>query len=144
MDLKKSVKAFAFAGLAAAVTVTSFTASAGPRVKWKMQSAFGSTLVHLGPGGLRFVDNIKRMSEGKFQIKFFEPGALVPPWNVLMRSPRGPSSHAGPRLVITPARSRRYSFSPPYLSVLNSVSSWRGRCMAAVTTSAMRSMPNTI
>jgi TRAP-type mannitol/chloroaromatic compound transport system substrate-binding protein len=78
MNLKKSVKALALAGLAAAVTVTSFTASAGPRVKWKMQSAFGSTLAHIGPAGLLFAKHVERMSEGKFQIKFFEPGALVP------------------------------------------------------------------
>jgi len=78
MNFKNSVKAAAVAGLAAAVTLTSFTASAGPRVKWKMQSAFGSTLVHLGPAGLKFAEQIKVMSEDKFQIKFFEPGALVP------------------------------------------------------------------
>jgi TRAP-type mannitol/chloroaromatic compound transport system substrate-binding protein len=60
------------------VSVASMTASAGPRVKWKMQSAFGSTLVHLGPGGLRFADRLKTMSEGKLKVKFFEPGALVP------------------------------------------------------------------
>jgi len=78
MQMKKSVKAFAVAGLAAAVAMTSLTASAGPRVKWKMQSAFSSTLIHLGPGGLRFAKNIKEMSDGRFQIKFFEPGALVP------------------------------------------------------------------
>ena len=78
MNFKKSVKALSVVGLAAAVSLASMTASAGPRVKWKMQSAFGSTLVHLGPGGLLFAENIKRMSENKFQIKFFEPGALVP------------------------------------------------------------------
>ena len=78
MNLRKTVKGLSVVGLAAAVSIASMTASAGPRVKWKMQSAFGSTLVHLGPGGLRFAERIKTMSEGKFQVKFFEPGALVP------------------------------------------------------------------
>ena len=53
-------------------------AEAQKRVKWKMQSAFGSTLTHLGPSGVRFAEDIKRMSGGKFVIKFFEPNALVP------------------------------------------------------------------
>jgi len=48
------------------------------RVKWKMQSAFGSSLPHLGTSGVRFAQNVKRLSGGKFEIKFFEPGALVP------------------------------------------------------------------
>ena len=48
------------------------------RVQWKMPSAFGSQLPHLGPSGLRFTKDIERMSGGKFEIKFFEPGAIVP------------------------------------------------------------------
>jgi TRAP-type mannitol/chloroaromatic compound transport system substrate-binding protein len=53
-------------------------ASAQKRVKWKMQSAFGSNLPHLGPSAARFIDDVSTMSDGKFQIKFHEPGALVP------------------------------------------------------------------
>ena len=48
------------------------------KVRWKMQSAFGSKLPHLGTSGVRFSDNIKVMSGGDLIIKFFEPGALVP------------------------------------------------------------------
>jgi TRAP-type mannitol/chloroaromatic compound transport system substrate-binding protein len=76
MKSKKLIQASLFA-LAGVVALTSFTASAGPRVKRKMRSAFGSMLVHLGPGGIKFALNVKRMSEGNFNIKFFEPGALV-------------------------------------------------------------------
>jgi TRAP-type mannitol/chloroaromatic compound transport system substrate-binding protein len=53
-------------------------ASAQKRVKWKMQSAWGSQLAHLGWSGVRFSKDIEAMSEGKFEVKFFEPGALVP------------------------------------------------------------------
>jgi TRAP-type mannitol/chloroaromatic compound transport system substrate-binding protein len=53
-------------------------ADAQKKVKWKMQSAFGGKLAHLGPSGIRFVDRVDTMSKGKFKIKFFEPGALVP------------------------------------------------------------------
>ena len=60
-------------------TLMATTASAQDKVRWKMQSAFASTLTHLGPSGVRFSKNVDRMSGGKFEVKFFEPGALIPP-----------------------------------------------------------------
>ena len=53
-------------------------AGAAERVKWKMQSAWAQTVPLAGESGVRFVENVDKMSEGKFQIRFFEPGALVP------------------------------------------------------------------
>jgi TRAP-type mannitol/chloroaromatic compound transport system substrate-binding protein len=50
------------------------------RVRWKMQSAFGSQLPHIGTSGIRFTKTIETLSDGRFEIKFFEPGALVPPF----------------------------------------------------------------
>ena len=76
---RKHARLIAVAGLAGSVAaVAALDASAQDRVRWKMQSAFGSTLVHLGPSGIRFADRINEMSGGNFEIKFFEPGALVP------------------------------------------------------------------
>jgi TRAP-type mannitol/chloroaromatic compound transport system substrate-binding protein len=54
-------------------------AAAQDKVRWKMQSAFASSLTHLGPSGVRFSKDIERMSGGKFDVKFYEPGALIPP-----------------------------------------------------------------
>ena len=54
-------------------------ASAQEKTRWKMQSAFGSSLTHLGTSGVRFSKDIERMSGGKFEVKFYEPGALIPP-----------------------------------------------------------------
>ena len=64
---------------AAALVIGAMPASAQDKVRWKMQSAFGSQLPHLGPSGVRFSKDIDRMSGGKFEIKFYEPGALIPP-----------------------------------------------------------------
>lgn len=69
-----SALSLSIAGLIAIST----DAGAQERVKWKMPSAFGSQLPHLGPSALRFSKDIERMSGGKFEIKFFEPGAIVP------------------------------------------------------------------
>jgi TRAP-type mannitol/chloroaromatic compound transport system substrate-binding protein len=53
-------------------------AEAQKKVRWKMQSAFGSKLPHLGTSATRFVDNVKVASGGTLELQFFEPGALVP------------------------------------------------------------------
>ncbi|MBI2204813.1 MAG: TRAP transporter substrate-binding protein [Candidatus Rokubacteria bacterium] len=53
-------------------------AEAQRAVRWKMASAFGSKLPHLGTSALRFTDNVKVASGGSLELKFFEPGALVP------------------------------------------------------------------
>jgi TRAP-type mannitol/chloroaromatic compound transport system substrate-binding protein len=50
----------------------------GQRVRWKMASAFGSKLPHLGTSAVRFSENLKVASGGNVELKFFEPGALVP------------------------------------------------------------------
>jgi TRAP-type mannitol/chloroaromatic compound transport system substrate-binding protein len=61
-------------------TALSLTAaSAQEKIRWKMQSAWASSLPHLGASGVRFSRDIERMSGGKFEVKFFEPGALIPP-----------------------------------------------------------------
>ena len=67
----------AFAAIAVTVAALSTTAQAD-RVRWKMHSAWGSQVPHLGTNAVRFADNIGRMSGGDFKVKFFEPGALIP------------------------------------------------------------------
>jgi TRAP-type mannitol/chloroaromatic compound transport system substrate-binding protein len=79
MKLNNYVKTLSAVGIAAAMSVAAIsTVQAQGRVKWKMQSAFGSQLPHLGTSGVRFSKDVERLSAGKFQVKFFEPGALVP------------------------------------------------------------------
>lgn len=52
--------------------------AAQDRVKWKMHSAWSSNVPHLGTSAVRLAENINRMTAGAFDVKFFEPGALVP------------------------------------------------------------------
>jgi TRAP-type mannitol/chloroaromatic compound transport system substrate-binding protein len=77
MTAKIPLKAFA-AGIALALVASSGSALAQKRVNWKMQSAFGSTLPHLGTSGVRFSKDMAEATDGRFNIKFYEPGALVP------------------------------------------------------------------
>jgi TRAP-type mannitol/chloroaromatic compound transport system substrate-binding protein len=76
MFVTRALKVAAIAGVACAIALSA--SAAEKRVKWKMQSAFGSKLPLAGDSGPRFENNVKRLSQGSLQIKFFEPGALVP------------------------------------------------------------------
>jgi TRAP-type mannitol/chloroaromatic compound transport system substrate-binding protein len=72
-------KLLAAAGIALVGTLALATdADAQDRVRWKMQSAFSGNLSHLGTSGLRLEEMVGRLSGGNFELKFYEPGALVP------------------------------------------------------------------
>ena len=47
-------------------------------VRWKMASTFAGSLTQLGSLGIRVQDQVEAVSGGAVQIKFFDPGALVP------------------------------------------------------------------
>ena len=63
---------------AALLVTTVATADAQERVRWKMHSSFAATLPILGSGGKRITERLDAVSGGSFQLRFFEPGALVP------------------------------------------------------------------
>ncbi len=67
----------AFVGLAATGDAT-----AEERVRWKMASTFPGSLTQLGTGGKFVEKQINEVSGGSFRIKFFEPKALVPPFEI--------------------------------------------------------------
>jgi len=48
------------------------------KVRLNMAGAFPSSMAVLGPGQLYFADKVKKLSAGSIDIRFFEPGALVP------------------------------------------------------------------
>ena len=59
-------------------TSQSDSSSTVNKVKWKMASTFPGNLNIIGEGGVNFVKRVKIVSNGSINIKFFEPGALVP------------------------------------------------------------------
>jgi TRAP-type mannitol/chloroaromatic compound transport system substrate-binding protein len=100
-----SLKSIGISVAAGALVVAGLggTAEAQDRVRWKMQSAFGSQLPHIGTSGLRFQKDIDRLSGGRFEVKFHEPGALVPTLECFDAASKGsveacwttPGFHAG-------------------------------------------------
>ncbi|MBT3788238.1 MAG: TRAP transporter substrate-binding protein [Alphaproteobacteria bacterium] len=77
MRLTKLLKTTALAGLVG-LTSMAIGGQADAKVRWKMQSTFGSKLSILGETGKHFENLVKELSGGDMNIKFFEPGALVP------------------------------------------------------------------
>jgi TRAP-type mannitol/chloroaromatic compound transport system substrate-binding protein len=69
--------AVAAALFAFSLSVTSADAQ-DKRVRIQMGGAFPSTTGLLGPTQLNLVETIKKVSGGSIDIRFFEPGALVP------------------------------------------------------------------
>ncbi|HSA80034.1 MAG TPA: TRAP transporter substrate-binding protein [Geminicoccaceae bacterium] len=65
---------------AALATALAFATAAHTqeRVQWKMQSAFPGNLPHTGVAAKRLEAMVERLSGGSFELKFYEPGALVP------------------------------------------------------------------
>jgi len=64
--------------LAAAVTVGLAASASADKVRLKMGSTFPSKLTQLGSLGKNLEQTVNLISGGDIQIKFFEPGALVP------------------------------------------------------------------
>jgi len=80
MQFANAIRATTLAATAAGVLLSLVTtAEAADRVRWKMQSAFGSKLSIIGEVAHRFEGQMDRISGGEIKIKFFEPGALIPP-----------------------------------------------------------------
>ncbi len=73
---RRLVLAATGAALLAAIVVPE-DAHAQKRVRWKLHAAFASNISVLGPVGTRFVESVNKMSEGRFDIKHYEPGALA-------------------------------------------------------------------
>ena len=68
--------------------------AAQQKVRWKMPSAFTSSLDVVGESGPIFSENLRKMSGGALDIKFFEPGALVPAFEIFNAVSKG-SAEAG-------------------------------------------------
>ena len=54
----------------------------GEPISWKLASTYTSTLALVGPSGQAFIDDVDALSGGNMKLKFFEPGALVPAFEV--------------------------------------------------------------
>ena len=68
--------------------------TAAEPIRWKMASSFAGNLVQLGDQGHLIEERVRVLSGGTMELKFFEPGALVPPLEIFDAVSTG-SVHAG-------------------------------------------------
>ncbi len=53
-----------------------------PELRWRMASTYPSSLIILGSMGKRVERLVARISDGRMELRFYEPGALVPPFEI--------------------------------------------------------------
>ena len=79
MKVRSLLFSAAAVALAGAFTFATMNEAMADRLRWKMASAFPSSLVQLGSGGVLLSERLENMSGGEIELRFFEPNALVPP-----------------------------------------------------------------
>jgi TRAP-type mannitol/chloroaromatic compound transport system substrate-binding protein len=83
---RKTVKILSAYKLKAMVAATLITcagpAAAQDAVNWNMASIVPSNFALMGVGGARIAEQIKKVTGGNISIEYFEPGALVPAFQI--------------------------------------------------------------
>ena len=81
-SLKTAAMVVVVSGLLAATGPVGGAAAADKRVNLKMGSAFPGKLVQLGSLGVSLSNKVELISGGSIRLKFYEPHALVPPFEM--------------------------------------------------------------
>jgi TRAP-type mannitol/chloroaromatic compound transport system substrate-binding protein len=76
-DFLKKASVGAAAGAAATVSAPAIAQSL-PHVRWNLTSSFPKSLDTLYGGGELLVNRLRAMTDGKFEIRLFAPGEMVP------------------------------------------------------------------
>ncbi|RFA24749.1 C4-dicarboxylate ABC transporter [Alkalilimnicola ehrlichii] len=76
-------KAFATGAVATTLLLGSVNASASERVRWQVPIAFPSHLVGLSTPVKYLADNLNAVSNGNIRLRYYEPGELIPPFEIL-------------------------------------------------------------
>ena len=71
------------AGLAAGAAAAPALAQSAPQIRWRMASSFPKSLDTLFGTAEQIASRVSRMTEGRFEIRVFAGGEIVPPLQVL-------------------------------------------------------------
>ena len=78
--IKTSVSLFAVFALM--ITFSLQQVSAADKIRWKVQSTFNTGWPALGDPVARLADTLKRATDGRIQLKVYEPGKILPPLEI--------------------------------------------------------------
>jgi TRAP-type mannitol/chloroaromatic compound transport system substrate-binding protein len=73
-----NMKLFLGAAVIAATSLVAISAQAGEKLRYKMQSTWGSQVAINGEAAVYFSNKVKEVSGGDVRVRFHEPNALVP------------------------------------------------------------------
>lgn len=83
MSCKTTLAGAAAVALALGVAgATGEPAEAQERLRWKLASTYPGSLPQLGTLGVRIEERLEAISDGEIRLRFYEPGALVPAFEV--------------------------------------------------------------
>ena len=78
--IKTSISLFAVFALM--ITFSFQQVSAADKIRWKVQSTFNTGWPALGDPVARLADTLKRATDGRIQLKVYEPGKILPPLEI--------------------------------------------------------------
>ena len=78
--IKTSISLFAVFALM--ITFSLQQVSAADKIRWKVQSTFNTGWPALGDPVARLADTLKRATDGRIQLKVYEPGKILPPLEI--------------------------------------------------------------
>jgi len=81
-DLRHTSTKLIVASLLFASSSTPLLADTNEKVRWKVQTVFGTNLPGLGDPIALVAEQIKTASNGNIQFKVYEPGKIVPPFAI--------------------------------------------------------------
>jgi TRAP-type mannitol/chloroaromatic compound transport system substrate-binding protein len=76
--IMRLIKAAAWAAVVTLTCSVNIAVAQEKKVRLNLGGAFPSSTAILGTGQLYFADKVKKLSAGSIDVRFFEPGALVP------------------------------------------------------------------
>jgi TRAP-type mannitol/chloroaromatic compound transport system substrate-binding protein len=82
MSSKTTLAGAAAVALAVGVAAAGNDAEAQERLSWKLASTYPGSLPQLGTLGVRIEERLAAISDGEIRLRFYEPGALVPAFEV--------------------------------------------------------------
>ncbi len=71
-----------FAVFALMITFSLQKVSAAEKIRWKVQSTFNTGWPALGDPVARLADTLNRATDGRIQLKVYEPGKILPPLEI--------------------------------------------------------------
>lgn len=73
----------------AALGMSTTKADAQDKIRWKVQATFNTGWPALGDPAARLADTLKTVTDGRINLKIFEPGKIVPPLEISPSISRG-------------------------------------------------------